>query len=153
MPAPIAPFSYPSARVCRYRLSHISLAVTWSVRQLQEPAASCKARETKAIPLPIPPFNCSEECVCGLQEQLQLFAKREKPPAKARKAGVPKKDAVPDFLNGRQLRDYQACLGLVFHLIMPTAKGVILHNIKALCKYLAIDSVQECCFNKCTVPP
>ena len=42
------------------------------------------------------------------QEQVRLFAKREKPPAKARKAGVPKKDAVPDFLNGRQLRDYQA---------------------------------------------
>lgn len=52
--------------------------------------------------------------MCGLQEQLRLFAKREKPPAKARKAGVPKQDAVPDFLNGRQLRDYQARSGLLF---------------------------------------
>ena len=71
--------------------------------------------------------------MCGLQEQLQLFAKREKPPAKARKAGVPKQDAVPDFLNGRQLRDYQACLGplcfLVTLLIMPTPKEVNSHTI------------------------
>ncbi|KAK9833308.1 hypothetical protein WJX81_005199 [Elliptochloris bilobata] len=41
------------------------------------------------------------------QEQLRLFWKREMVPAKARKAGVPKKDAVPEFLNGRELRDYQ----------------------------------------------
>ena len=91
-------------------------------------------------------------CVFWLQEQLRLFANREKPPAKARKAGVPKQDAVPDFLNGRQLRDYQACLELlrllITLLIMPAGRTWKLHTI-FLCKDVAhVDKIQKYCFTQ-----
>ena len=53
------------------------------------------------------PIMLARQGVGRMQEQLRLFEEREKPPAKARRGGVPKKDAVPEFLNGRELRDYQ----------------------------------------------
>jgi len=53
------------------------------------------------------PIMLARQSVRAVQEQLRLFEEREKPPAKARRGGVPKKDAVPEFLNGRKLRDYQ----------------------------------------------
>jgi len=53
------------------------------------------------------PWGASRCRARAVQEQVRLFEARERPPARAHKAGAPKQDAVPEFLSGRQLRDYQ----------------------------------------------
>lgn len=45
---------------------------------------------------------------CALQEQVARFERfSEVPPIRSGRGAAPALDAVPDFLNGRSLRDYQ----------------------------------------------
>ena len=46
-----------------------------------------------------------------MQDHIERFLAREKPPRSEDKV-KPSLDAVPDFQNGRELRDYQVCYSL-----------------------------------------
>ena len=77
------------------------------------PATAVRHNPLSLVLLQQPPNSPSSvlrrSCWRLLQADIQAFRKRERPPKKAARVDCSQHhaDAVPDFLNGRVLRDYQ----------------------------------------------